>query len=818
MTKTYEQLLLEQIDLETIAMNDNFMKKQAAFEDNIDDRTEYNNSAYGSRFFFEVADAVTAFVKAQHKKSNQTRIKFYMDNIRTIQDEVEGTKEYGDVEARIGEIVAMNLVGSLSRGSHYSSAAKAIFKDLCWLLNTFPESDYDGMAYSCKLVKIASEDTDLFTIEFRNGRDLILEPAEHVIEEINEARSKIQVAASSHKAMLVAPNPHTSLLDTNGGAIKMKTPLLKRPRKTDEGNISPAVKNFTSETNPEWFDIMNAKMATPYDVNTKLLDVIEEYYAMGYTFNGHNTAINFDLAEAEADEEIEYRNKKNKKFKDDVNSGKRPVPKPRKRKGQVETIPYDPVWKPLTAHTCLEIKKGHISTQTDIARLAKSILKQARYFSNYDAIYFHGHCDHRQRFYTYPTEFSYQGNELAKALIHQAEKVEVTEEGIIDILETLANALGYDKKTCEVKRPLAAKWWRENVETFKAGDFSMFFIDSHKDDNDKTKMFEEPITALGLTLELLAIDADPSYKTGVILHRDARLSGSSIIGTILRDRGVMVKTSVLPEAEDAVALEDGYRDVADRVKDEAQKMADKGSELALDLLDHNEKLMTRGALKFPTMAGPSYGLTVHGIKEHTRKLIKWDELMSSEHKALFDKLVIGALRTEMPSCYQWMDALDKAAKDVIKRDGSFSFTQPMTGFPVELWKQTEKTRRAEITSNFRTIKVSLNIPTGKTDVGATQREVSPSTIHSVDAAILVLVDKKIGGAFPTTTIHDSIGATPGNVQKVVAAYREVMHELATSDLFSIIFDQLGITEEVPYINTATAEDIASILKAKHILA
>lgn len=830
---TQEELYARQVELETTSLNECLWAKQVKFEKNIDTKNECNNSAYGAKFLFEVSDAVAAFVRSQADKSNQHKIAFYFEHIRPIQEQEKADKEFNttvvakerrevtDIAQRIGEQVAYCLVSAISSNTGFRPACRSTYKELCWMLNIHPESDYHGMAYVARLVTVASEDTNFFELVQPQGRDIYLHPSEEAKVLIDEARSNIKVAASSHKAMVHPPIPYDNLLDTTGGALVMRTPLLKRPRKVESGKVSQKVKNFNAETSPQFFKDFNNKMSIPYCVNEDLLKVIRTYYKMGYSFKGNDMDINFKQADIDAKKEIAETNERRRKFKEDVASGKRPIPKAKKVKGRMVEMKWDPEYTPMSNFSREEVIKRHMDKYGNMAGLTNSIMDQADYYKDYAAIYFNLHADHRERMYTYATEFSYQGNELAKALIHFAEKKVPGVEGCIDLFDTLANAIGWDKFVLTEKRKMASDWWRDNKATFEAGDFSMFFLDSHKDADAKDPadrpFFDKPIEALGLVVEMLKVDADDNYATGIICHRDARLSGSSINGTILRDREVMAKTSVLPEAQGAVKLLDGYMDAADWVKASITKQMENGCPLAYDLLQYEGKLMSRSALKKPTMAGPAYGMTEYGIKEHTKTLINWDEL-SKEHKTIYDKAVIAGLRATLPSSFEWMDAVAKAAGPIIKANKSFCFTMPLTGFPVEMWALKETVKRAEIPrSNGGVRKVSLKVYTDQVDTGAIAREVSPSITHSIDAAILMLIERGIKGEFPTATLHDSIGARPGDVGKVTELYRKIMHTLATSDLFSIIFDELGTDVEVPYQNTATAEDIASILEAQHIL-
>ncbi|MGL4357846.1 MAG: DNA-directed RNA polymerase [Cetobacterium sp.] len=818
---TQEQLIEKQLILESIANNENISKARTEMERQIRSKAEYNLS-YGKDAVVIIIEKVEAYIKELFGLKNQHNKKFYWDKVKPSYEAYTERKaavkalekakaaelkkkkageEYSEEllnerPIEIGEdpievianITAIKLVGGLSRETTLTKIGFDISKSAMHALKMelHEREEYSEQAFKFFeiIVLHISETTDLFKTEQINNREYVIKVSDEWKEIIDTTCKEFGNNAQAYRPMIVKPLPHTSLTDSVGGYLTSRSPLMKHPHRED-GKIFSAYSEFNAETYPEFFEIHNRMQEIPYCVNTKLLEVLRDYYGMGYSFTDFPVIEREELVEEQAQKEIDTRNTKRQEY----------------------AAKYSTEYTPLAASTVAKVFKSYKDKEKEATRKTESLLEQAEFYSQFEEIFYPIFIDHRGRRYPYSTAgLSYQGDEMAKALVHFANKEEINEDGMEALLETLGNALGFDKKHVDVKVQLAKNWWAGNRDAFFDGDFSIFF----KNQGD----FDEPITALAITLELIEILKDPSYKTGIIVHRDARVSGSSIIGTILRDKSIMQLTSVIDT--DNEDLPDGYSFVSGKALDYTVAMADAGDKLAQEILEFSDELFTRKVFKHVVMTSVSYGLTDYSLRKYNSGVFNWDEKLSFAHKAKFDAIMIDTLKQALPSCSRYLEEIEKVGKLVAKRDGKVFYKNPITQFPVVFHSFKETKRKVDVNTGFTRIQLVINSKTDKTDNQAIAREMAPSVIHNLDSTTLYLVNKYLPDV-ETAMIHDSVGVSPNNVKKTIGAYAKAMCLFAVSDVFSKIANQLNVEDTITPEDTCTKADISSILNSRHIL-
>lgn len=784
MTNTNTAMTNFQLTLEKQNYSNAAANKRAQMEGHIKAGQEFNLS-YGKKALVEILPVVEDFIKAKYAMRNQHTQRFFWNVIKPLHE--AGEKP----EMSISEVVAVNLVGSLSKQTGFTQAADKMARNTLITLNVpfdqRPEYKDSALQFFATVIQHVAEMTDIYTVEQINGREYFLFVSDKWKDIITDAQDKFALNVDNFAPMIVKPRPHKDLFSGKGGYLHSDSPLMKDPAKV-KGRMPQELRDFNSTNNAEFFGIINASQEVPYCVNIKLLRILASYYQNGMVFNDFPVQIQEDTAELEAMKEVDERNARRQEYAE---------------KNDIE-------YKPLLLSTINEVRRKYLSRQVEAVRKTNALFEQAEFYTDFEEMFFPVFMDHRGRRYPYATNgLTIHGDEMAKALVQLANKRTLTEAGLQSLMETLGNCLGHDKLACDKKADEALKWWNTNVDTFKLGDFSMFFFDQDE--------FEEPINALAIVLELLEWTKDPeNFKCGYIAHRDARVSGSSIIGTILRDRDVMEMTSVMDWVSEEGKLKDAYTSVAQSALVKAEALCAQGNELAAGLLTHVDVLFTRKAFKKLVMCRVSYGLTDYSTRDHTAGLLDWEKEMTFEHKRLFDEITFEALDTAMPSCSGYLDAAKTAGNEVVKRDGHLSFISPINGFPVFFHTLKTKDRVIEVNTGFSRIQLKIISHTNKPDNAAMVREVAPGLIHHCDSALLYLVNK-FAPTIDLAMIHDSVGSHPNDVREVVAAYAKAMYVFSQSDVFDKIFDQFDTAILVPKVETATAEDCRSILNSKHVL-
>ncbi|MGL5583753.1 MAG: DNA-directed RNA polymerase [Cetobacterium sp.] len=780
-------LIQDQIDREMLQYSLAARNKISKVDRQIKSRQEYNTT-YGKQAVLILVDAAEKNIASRYGKRNQHTSRFYWNHIKP-------RHEAGETPERtMAEMVAITLVSTLSKDMTLTKTAGKMAKNAFHIFNVEHdervELDQYATQFFAALIEHLAEVTDIFVSEQVNNREYRLSLSDKWADNINKEKDNTKTNIDSYSPMTVKPLKHTNLTSGKGGYLKATSPLLKRPVKKS-GRVVKSVRDFTDKTAPDYFAFINRVQETPYCVNTKLLNILDHYYAMGMIFNDYPVDINEDLAKADAAKEIETRNKARLKW--------------HTYKGTEYT--------PLTEGTVRKVESEYYNREEQRCTKTLALLDQAEEFSTYEAIYYPIFVDNRGRMYPYASGcLSYQGDEMSKALLHFANKKEINTDGVDSLFETLANTLkdengmGLDKRVLADKSDMAAKWFGEHQEAFMNGDWSLFFTEQNS--------FEEPVTALAICIELVEFIKDPSYKTGIICHRDARVSGSSIIGTALRDKEVMEMTSVLDWSYDGF-LGDAYTTTALSALKMCLEKAEAGDELAEGILCFKDVLFTRKVFKHVVMTFCSYGLTEHSLREYNSEQLDWKEELSLKHKKLFDEIMIEALAVALPACDAYLKKAKMAGGEVAKRDGMIAFTNPLSKFPVAFTAKRETVRTIEVRQPFKLIQLKISTPTNTPDTRKMGLATAPNIVHALDSSLLYLVETK--AQCELALIHDSVGSHPNDTHSSVCAYAQAMRVLAISDVFNDILEQMKVEHRIELINTATNADIMMIEHSKHVL-
>lgn len=760
--------------IEKLAYTEACSSKKNQMNSHIENGQEFN-LAYGQEVIKHLLPEGEDYIRDLYTRRNQHTKPFFWQIVKPQYAkhlEEKGNKSIKpwertpDPAVKLSELVAVLLVSNLSKGCSLNSIAETVARAGIQQMGVKPEESKawreKATSFFTPMILHISEKTDVFTVEQVEKREYRLFLSDKWRDKIESIQGKFGLNVAKHKPMVVPPKPHTSLVDNEGGYLYTPSPLLKYPVK-DKGRIHPSILNFNAETQPDWFEAINKAQATPYCVNERLLNVIQDFYSRGIVFKDFPTEPDCAGAVASAQKEIDTRNANRQRYAE--------------KKGKEYT--------PLLKSTCDKVFKLHQANATEQARSTNGLLSQALSYLKTGELYFPLFVDYRGRRYPYAnTSLSFQGCELAKALLQFANKKPLGHDGEVVMYETLGNTLKMDKLVCGLKEDLARDWFLTHIEDFMAGDYSVFF--------EKQEEFDEPINALAICIELTEHFKDPDYESGYIAHRDARCSGASIIGTIMRDKNVMEMTSVIDWADDEGNLGDAYRYSAEKALAICEEMADKGDNLCLALLDFSHILFTRKSFKLQVMVKSSYGGTEYGMRQYNWKLLDWEEEgLTYEHKAKFDDIMLQALDEALPSCSKYLEVAREAAEKMVVRDEMITFTNPLTNFPVVQRDFKSDKRIIDILNNFQRIRITLISPTDKIDKMGMINSFAPNLTHSMDAALLSLVEWQLSRC-DLSLIHDSVGSHPADTKFVIRAYSEAMKLLSEVNVFQVVFDEMNV--------------------------
>lgn len=691
----------------------------------------------------------------------------------------------------VPELIAATLVSNLSKEPTLNNVISAVASNAMHKFSIdFEERDYwkeKAVQFFGDFLEEIANKTGIYELNRENCREYRMRLTEEWAEIIKENSKQFNFASPNFKPSVTPPNNHTSLTDKRGGYLFTPSPLLKAPVKFEEETktargktviskyVAHAISNFNAENNPEWFAVVNRMQSTPYCVNVKLLDVINRYRELGLSFGKFPYAVDNKMVERDADKSIEARNEKRAKYNT----------------------------KPLLASSVRTIHNTFRNKAEEDVRKTDELLDMAKFYADFERIYYPLFTDYRGRFYPYAnTGLTFQGDEMAKALIHFANKEYVTDEGVEVLFENLGNCINSisNKIHNRIKLKDTRTWFKENLSTFEAGDFSMFFIDSHKSDDDKTKVFDEPITALGIVLEIMEILKDRNYKSGIIVHRDARCSGASIIGTLMRDESVMEMTSVIDWFDENGKLGDAYTAAAMEAKRICEEEAHKGNIICVELMEMEKKLFSRSSFKNVVMTRCSYGATSYGMRKKNREMHDWEGWgFTNKHIEMFNVIMDEAVKNAIPACSEYLVQAQAAAKHQVNqivdettgaKKGYTEFVNPVSKFPVIHREFVEKPRSINTTINGRRVGITLWTTKDEVDTRGMCNAFAPNLIHSLDSALIYLVRQAVD--FDMAMIHDSIGSHPNNTRQVVESYSDSINLYSQHDLLNMVFEDMGV--------------------------
>lgn len=791
-------MIEQQKNLEVFLFSNATSNKRAMLQNRMQSGNEHA-LPYGKEAAMEIAPVAKEYIYEQLgtvlnkkiflKKYLNPEHQLYLHECETLNKKERKWKE--DPVELIANAVTVILVSSISTEMRLTSLLNKCCRSINHILwipfGEAEEVDKHTIKFLLGMIKHITNNSDVFVLESRNNREKVIRVTEAWFEHIQEARSNLDTDTDAYAPMICEPNKHKTLVGGNGGYLEMDSPLIKRPfRDLLTKKIHPLLLEFNDTNYPEFFKEVNRFQSIPYTVNRKLYNVISYFYSNGKFFNKHPIDIEQcrNQRQMEADEIIDKRNR-------DI-------------KERSERLSVD--YKPLSRDTERKIISQCMDKAYSEVNKTKALFEQVEFYGGYDKLYFPFFYDFRGRRYPYSNYgLSYMGDELQKSMLEFANKEKLTITGVKNLFYTLSNTLGFDKEDRLVKGMKAVRWYESNKHIFKSNDFSMFF--------DRQEEFEEPINALAVVLELLEYEKDSSYKCGYIAHRDARCSGSSIIGSLLGDKEVMRLTSVLEEVR-SERLPDAYMTVANTAKVMCENMKVESSE---KLMKFSDLLFSRSVFKKPVMCKLSYGLTDYSVRKDNTDMFEDNNLfeyLDKKDKRLYDLIMLRSLDIAMPSCKQFLNKTRDIAKDVCSiNNGLIAYQNPFTGFPVVYRVYNEEEYQLKAPTGYQELSIIMRRKVNTTDRIKTVNGFSPNSIHNWDSTLLVMAGQQFKHDY--TTIHDSIGTHPNNCDEMRKCYNRSMVMLNKMSPLDSICEQLGTTIRYD-VNILPNHD--SILNSKHSLA
>lgn len=481
----------------------------------------------------------------------------------------------------------------------------------------------------------------------------------------------------------------------------------------------------------------NALQATPYRVNTWLLDVMQDAYKAGLRLGG------LEVGE--------------------------PLPMPPK-------MPT-PTWEALNDAQKGEVKlKRRELHRENVSIMGRSqsildILMMGEELRHVERFWYPITRDFRHRLYMRATRGPHpQGSDIAKSLAMFAEGKALGADGFWWLAIRAANTFGMDKLTLEdryawtidnllkirgcASDPLQFTWWTEADEPWS------FLATCH-----------EITMAIGQSP--LGLETVHSFVSHLPIPMDGSCNGLQHLSAMGLDPTGAHATNLTPDPE----RQDIYTEIARKVALEVQQDVLDGVEAAPEWLDK----VTRKTVKRAVMTTP-YGVTPRGIRDQliSDKMIPAGAVgIGAKANYMTDKIQ-RALEGTVLSAKQIMDWLRAVAAALGKANVPFDWTTP-SGSRVRQAYFEETVVRVE------TLLGKLSLAQENTQGSLVWRKQAagsaPNVVHSFDAAHLSLTvnDALAAGISDFAMIHDSYATHAGNTTTLAVILRRAFVAIYRGD-------------------------------------
>ena len=643
--------------------------------------------------------------------------------------------------------------------------------DTAWTIWKKEETIHVGV----KMLEILIESTGLVELERVNAGNVAedmqtVRLADEYIDLMSKRAGALAGMAPMYQPCVVPPRPWVGIQDGGYWAAGRKPlPLIRV-------NSRRALERYQDVDMPEVYKAVNIAQNTPWKINKKVLDVVNEIV------NWKNCPV--DSVPALERKALPER-------PEDIDTNEEALK----------------AWK----------KAASIVYRSDKARVSKRLsleftLAQANKFAQFKAIWFPYNMDWRGRVYAIPA-FNPQSNDMTKGLLMLAKGKPIGEDGLYWLKIHGANTAGVDK----VPFPERIAFIESNHEMILA---------CAKDPlvNTQWADMDSPFCFLAFCFEYYgAVHHGKSYVCSLPLAFDGSCSGIQHFSAMLRDSVGGRAVNLLPSE----TVQDIYGIVATKVKEmlseavingtdnEVQVITDKTTGEVTERLKYGSKTLAGWWLAYfdsiplkdhrkvtkRSVMTLAYGSKEFGFRDQLLEDIinpaidKGTGIMfihPNQAAGYMAKLIWESVSVTVVAAVEAMNWLkksasllaaevkDKKTKEVLRGRCAISWTTP-DGFPV--WQEYRKPVQKRLRFIFlgaTSIRSTINThETSGIDAHKQESGIAPNFVHSQDGSHLrktVVHAYEKHGIESFALIHDSFGTIPADAGKLFKAVRETMVE------------------------------------------
>lgn len=655
-------------------------------------------------------------------------------------------------------------------GNHYRTVYLMQAMKKCGYIPKKWTDEETATSFGVALTAIAAQVLGYFDIQ--GGKDTVahLVPTNAFVDAWQRNENKMLDYARKYCPMIVPPKPWTTFDDGGFYGDLAYFNSFFRLKGLDTYFGKAYVQRLGQLDFPDVFKAVNSLQATPWKINTQVLEVIKLCRANDYI----------------------------------------PWGKEGKEAGYVllltnDNIPTEDATH-MTAEQLKEYKKRRAmwykneSRRITLQNRANSIINLADKFSKYERIYFPWNMDFRGRMYPIPS-FSPQGDDLNKGLLLFADTPPCTSEKALDYLAiTIANLAGVDKVSYSDR----IAWTRQNEE---------HILNSAVDPMGYQwwlKQDKKPVQLLAACFEWKRAkdymaehnNSIIGFVTGLPYAQDGTCSGLQHFSAILRDPIGGMAVNLIPQDKP----NDVYAQVAEKVNIKLKEDAMRGTADEWD--DTKERLqygtktlaqvwlsfgVDRKVTKRPVMTF-AYGAkkqgyikqllsdTIEPAMQHQKEGCVFTSMNAYQCAMYMANLIWDAVGETVVKATEGMKWLHTVAALVCKNASVVSWRTPL-GLLLQQSYVKYDIHVVQLRCAGKRYRIYTPHQTGKIDKSKQTNGIAPNFIHSMDACHLQMTvcACKDKGINHFTMVHDSYGCPISQVEDMYKTVRECMVKLYTEN-------------------------------------
>lgn len=453
----------------------------------------------------------------------------------------------------------------------------------------------------------------------------------------------------------------------------------------------------------------------------------------------------------------------------------------------------------------------------------EQLLDLANRFRDQPAIYFPHTLDFRGRAYPVPQMLNPQGSDPVKALLRFAEGKPLGKDGMHWLAVHGANCFGVDKVPFE-----------DRVAWVQQHEFEIWKCAMEPLDSLWWTEADSPWCFLAFCFEWAgAYHTGPDFVSHLPVALDGSCNGLQHFSAMLRDPIGGAAVNLLPSEKP----QDIYKSVADVVLGKLKQYAnseeagEEAAQKARWAYAWRHFGIDRKVTKRPVMVLP-YGGTARSCLKYVDEAIKEKIAGGQAHNlgdelpqaiAWLSSLVWASIGDVVVAAREAMDWLQKVSRVVSKENKPLTWETP-SGFVVLQAIYAQKLSLVKTKLNGSIVRLTNMKETEKINPQKQATSFSPNFVHSMDASAMMLTVAQMGqrGYRSFAMIHDSYAVHACDTPELARVIREEFVEMYRSNPLAALrwrlINELENSEKLPELPTSGTLQIEEVLKSAFFFA